>query len=239
VIVLRKISGQKWPLWREALNSIKKRAQRTGKNALVYLQPKYWWLYLVCFGLGLYWFGLNRGGQPFNFTIFTKKAPETQTSIITLQQEVRRLKRDLLRLNDQAKQEKEFSPDQFGKPAPGKVIRSYEWVFSDNIWRLHSGVDIGLPVGSNVMAAADGSVVGCNDTDKGRMVTITHGNGWESVYSNLAKALVEPGEPVRKGQVVGISGMIRDLPVEQPGFHFGIYHDKEPVEPEKLVPGLK
>jgi murein DD-endopeptidase MepM/ murein hydrolase activator NlpD len=238
---LRKKSGnsKSGPRHREELFSIKKWTQERGRDALAYLRPKYWLLYLSCFGLGFYWFGLNGGSQILKSPFYTKRVTETPPAIITLQQEVRRLKQDLSRLADQTKMVREFSPDQFVKPASGKIIQGYEWVFSDNIWRLHSGVDIGLPLGSNVMAAADGNVVGYDETGKGRMITISHGNGWESVYSNLVKALVRTGESVRKGQVIGKSGMISDLSVEQPGFHFGIFHDKEPVEPEKIIPGLK
>jgi murein DD-endopeptidase MepM/ murein hydrolase activator NlpD len=225
--------------WREELFSAKRWAEKTGRNALGYLRPRYWPLYLVCFGLGFYGLSSNSGEQLQKFSLFTRRQPETPPAIITLQQEVKRLKRDLIRLSEQTQTTREFSPDQFAKPASGKVVQGYEWVFADNIWRLHSGVDIGLPLGSSVMAAADGNIVGYEETGKGRMVTISHGNGWESVYSNLAKALVRPGEPVRKGQVIGTSGMISDASVEQPGFHFGIYHEKEPVEPEKIIPGLK
>jgi murein DD-endopeptidase MepM/ murein hydrolase activator NlpD len=238
---LRKKAGtsKKRTQWREELLAVQKWVQKIGREALGYLRPRYWLLYLLCLGVGFYWFAVNRGGHSVKFSFFTNRQPETSPAIIALQQEVKRLKQDLLRLSDQTKTAREFSPDQFGKPASGKIVQGYEWVFSNNIWRLHSGVDIGLPVGSSVMAAADGNVVGYDETGKGRMITISHGNGWESVYSNLAKALVRSGEVVRKGQVVGTSGMISDIPVEQPGFHFGIYHDQEPVEPEQVIPGLK
>jgi len=78
-----------------------------------------------------------------------------------------------------------------GKPAP----------------QPHTGIDCPVPVGSPVMAVADGSVVlARNFFYPGNGVFIDHGNGLVSVYFHLAEIDVREGEIVRKGHRLGTVG---------------------------------
>ncbi|HYH02605.1 MAG TPA: M23 family metallopeptidase [Bacillota bacterium] len=209
-------------------------------NLVQYGKPRYWLIYIVAFGLGFYLFGPAHGWQNMQRNSRLRhQATVKPDSIATLQQEVAILKKNLQQLADQTEKKTQFTPELFSKPAAGKVGQGYQWVLKDKIWRLHPGVEIKLPAGSNVMAAADGTVLGSDNTEKGFTITIDHGNGWSTIYAQLKQSMVHKGETVSKGQVIGNSGISQCVAPEQPGFHFGIYHEKEPVDPEKIISGLK
>ena len=85
-------------------------------------------------------------------------------------------------------------------------VLAYDETMGD--WRTHSGVDISAPVGTEVMAVADGTVASVEqDPLMGTTVTIAHADGLESVYANLAEVpAVEAGDGVKVGAVIGSTG---------------------------------
>jgi murein DD-endopeptidase MepM/ murein hydrolase activator NlpD len=88
------------------------------------------------------------------------------------------------------------------------------------------------------MASAEGVVKEISGSSEGGLtVTLEHGAGWESVYGNLEKITVKKGEQVIKGTIIGTSGN-RSCDSKKPGFHFGIIHNRQPVNPEKIIKGL-
>jgi murein DD-endopeptidase MepM/ murein hydrolase activator NlpD len=73
--------------------------------------------------------------------------------------------------------------------------------------RFHSGIDLGVPVGTPVRAAADGIVRRASDDRvSGRLVLVDHGSGVSTVYCHNEALLVAPGDAVTKGQVIALSG---------------------------------
>lgn len=72
----------------------------------------------------------------------------------------------------------------------------------------HKGIDYGVPVNSSVYACADGEVVlvAIQSPGYGRHVRIMHLNGAMSIYAHLASAVVNSGEMVKAGQLIGRSG---------------------------------
>ncbi len=72
---------------------------------------------------------------------------------------------------------------------------------------FHRGVDFSLPVGSPVVATANG-VVGVVGQERGLglIVAVEHGNGLTTVYGHLQAANVKAGQTVQRGQVVALSG---------------------------------
>ena len=72
----------------------------------------------------------------------------------------------------------------------------------------HNGLDIGVPVGSNVLAFADGEVAWVGkDAGYGNYVRIWHpGILVNSFYAHLSEQLVAVGGKVEGGQVIGLSG---------------------------------
>lgn len=74
--------------------------------------------------------------------------------------------------------------------------------------RPHGGVDYTVPEGTHVFATADGVVrdVATRSTGSGRTVVIDHGNGYRTTYSHLGTSRVRPGDRVRRGDVIALTG---------------------------------
>lgn len=77
-------------------------------------------------------------------------------------------------------------------------------------WGLpgHEGVDLRAPRGARVFAAHDGLVVvaGDNGGAYGNQVRLRHERGDVTVYAHLARVLVDVGDDVRAGHVIGLAG---------------------------------
>jgi len=73
--------------------------------------------------------------------------------------------------------------------------------------QLHSGVDLAVPVGTEVRAVADGVVRRASEDDlNGRMVIIDHGHGVATAYCHNTTLLVATGAHVKAGDIVSASG---------------------------------
>jgi len=74
-------------------------------------------------------------------------------------------------------------------------------------WR-HTGVDIACPWGVDVHAADGGRVsrVQYGKTGYGYNIIIDHGGGKQTLYGHLSEILVDQGQYVSKGQVIGHEG---------------------------------
>lgn len=88
----------------------------------------------------------------------------------------------------------------------------------------HNGWDYALRY-ENVLAAAPGTVtiagIDSVNTCFGQNVVIDHGNGFSTRYGHLSSIYVTPGEPVTRGQVIGVSGNTGCS--SGPHLHFGVY----------------
>lgn len=222
------------------LTLLKKQASQLFKNSRPYLAPKYWVIYAAAFGLGFYLWGPTHGMISLKkWKPFQPEQSDGITTIQTLQRELEQLKKEihLQKIQEQAKAI-EFSPESFSRPAFGEIIQRFDWISENNTWKLHAGIDIGTAPGSNIMAGAEGVVKEISGSSgTGLAVTLEHGAGWESVYGNLAEIKVKKGEQVIKGTIIGTSGR-RSCDSQKPGFHFGIIHNQQPVNPEKIILGL-
>ena len=71
------------------------------------------------------------------------------------------------------------------------------------VYKLHTGVDIGAPMGASFVAANDGIVVkaGYNGA-YGNMVIIDHGGGIQTLYAHGSEIMVKVGDVVKKGETV-------------------------------------
>lgn len=217
---------------------LRQQGKKLSDNAKPYLVPKYWAIYLLAFGLGLYLWGPSHGLQKISqWKMKQERQTHKSPTVETLRHELNRLKQQLQ--TEQAKKlEPVFDAHSFSRPALGQVVQGFEWTGFQKSWRLHPGVDISTPAGSNVMAAAAGTVIKIEKALGGRFsVTLDHGSGWESIYADLTDIQVQDGQKVIKGVIVGTSSPA-GTHSKVPGFHFGIYHDRQPVDPKNIVEGL-
>jgi len=96
-------------------------------------------------------------------------------------------------------------------PAPGytKITSPYGYRVHPILKtkRMHTGVDIGVPSGSNVVAVADGKVILAEYYGGyGNTVIIDHGGKISTLYAHNSKLLVKEGDKVTRGQVIAKSG---------------------------------
>ncbi len=72
---------------------------------------------------------------------------------------------------------------------------------------MHQGVDISAERGEPVHATADGLVVRSGRIGQlGKAVYLSHGYGLTTRYGHMSKLAVEPGQKVRRGDVIGYVG---------------------------------
>ena len=102
----------------------------------------------------------------------------------------------------------------------------------------HIGTDFVLPPGTRLCAAAPGVVRGVvlEMQRGGRKVYVDHGAGLITTYSHLSRALVEPGQALARGCVLGLSGMsgVDGLlmgPLLAPHLHFNALLDGQAIDP--------
>jgi len=95
----------------------------------------------------------------------------------------------------------------------------------------HQGVDYTVPEGSSVFATADGTVKEVSDRNstQGRTIVIDHGNGYETSYGHLSRIDVRKGQPVRRGDIIALSG---DTGLSlAPHLHYEVRHNGMRVDP--------
>lgn len=104
--------------------------------------------------------------------------------------------------------------------------------FSGRI-RHHDGVDIVAPYRSPVLATADGVIVYSGyKTYMGHTVEIDHGYGIHTVYGHLQKRLVEVGDRVSRGQLIGQLGNTGRRSTGA-HIHYEVQVDGKPVDPRR------
>ena len=71
------------------------------------------------------------------------------------------------------------------------------------VYKLHTGVDVGAPMGANFIAANDGIVTKASYNGAyGNMVIIDHGGGVSTLYAHGSEIMVQVGQQVKRGDIV-------------------------------------
>ncbi len=71
----------------------------------------------------------------------------------------------------------------------------------------HHGVDFSMPVGTPILAVGDGKVTMAKYSGAaGNFITIRHSRQYSTRYMHLRKLLVKPGQRVKKGERIALSG---------------------------------
>lgn len=101
---------------------------------------------------------------------------------------------------------------QMQRPINGAVITQPfghpEYQFWCGCWKPHTGIDLAAPYGSPIMAADSGQVIwtGWDWSGLGWAVKINHGNYIATIYGHMERFVVNVGQNVTKGQVIGYEG---------------------------------
>jgi TP901 family phage tail tape measure protein len=119
----------------------------------------------------------------------------------------------------------------------GKVTSEYGMRYHpiDKEWRLHGGIDLGVPVGTPVFAAHAGMVSRASwEKSRGNFTKIDHGGGIQTGYAHQSKMLVKPEQMVKAGQQIGLSGNTGAS--TGPHLHFEYYKDGQRLNPRMIIP---
>ena len=140
-------------------------------------------------------------------------------------------------------------------PAPNSkhVSSAYGWRQDPNNPKErhhHGGIDYAMPVGSPVLAAADGVVDQVTTQPNssrsfGLYVVIKH-EGFYTYYAHLSRAVVKPGQKVSQGDLIAYSGGKKGAPgagsSTGPHLHFEVRKDKstkQSVDPRSIFGKIK
>lgn len=127
------------------------------------------------------------------------------------------------------KKEVQVSAYEQISPVKGKVISAFG--IRDN--RKHTGSDIKLQKGDTVKAAFCGRVTKASSySGYGNLVVLKHTNNMITYYAHLSKCLVEVGDSVVAGDVVGLGGRTGRASTDH--LHFEIRYDNIPRNPEQF-----
>lgn len=127
--------------------------------------------------------------------------------------------------------------DSFIWPVRGRISSPYG--YRDHPIRkerhFHAGIDIAVPTGTNVKAAAAARVVQSGWVSGfGETIVLDHGEGIRTLYAHNSRLLVSPGEKVKRGQTIAISGSTGQS--TGPHLDFRIYFDGETANPVDYLP---
>lgn len=115
-------------------------------------------------------------------------------------------------------------------PCMGELKTSY----GEMKGSFHPGVDLMLKAGAPVKTCFDGVVrMAKIYGDYGRVVVVRHYNGLETVYAHLSRIMVKPGQILRAGDVVGVSGKSRKSGEEI--LHFETRFMNESFNPDLFI----
>lgn len=96
----------------------------------------------------------------------------------------------------------------------------------------HNGTDFATPVGAPVYSTGDGKVLALrNHPYAGKYIVIEHNSVYKTRYLHLSKFLVKPGQTVKRGQKIAISGATGRL--TGPHLHFEVLVRNRPVDAMK------
>ena len=130
-------------------------------------------------------------------------------------------------------------PYPIGRPVSGETVTdhamdclSYNETTRD--WRTHNGIDIAAEAGTQVCAAAAGTVYTVyTDDTMGTTVVIRHDGGYVTQYASLGEDVsVAPGDTVEMGDAIGVvanSALVESALGDH--LHFSVTHNDEPMDP--------
>lgn len=107
--------------------------------------------------------------------------------------------------------------------------------FGGRSYEFHAGMDIDGERGDNVIAPGNGTIIKAGWTGGyGNLIEIDHGNGLTTRYGHLSKIEVSVGDPVTRGQLIGLLGSTGRS--TGPHLHYELRINDKPINPRLLLP---
>lgn len=120
----------------------------------------------------------------------------------------------------------------FAWPVSGRVISDFGATANGG---KNDGINIATAMDAPIHASASGTVTyaGNELKDYGNLVLVKHAGGYTTAYAHADRLVVQKGDFVAKGQVIGYSGQTGD--VTTPQLHFEIRANTTPVNPRSYL----
>jgi murein DD-endopeptidase MepM/ murein hydrolase activator NlpD len=100
--------------------------------------------------------------------------------------------------------------------------------------QFHKGLDIAVAYGSDVRAAAAGTVIFSGQKGGyGNCVIVSHGNGLATLYGHLSQLVSKVNDKVKVGQVIAKSG--NSGRSTGPHLHYEVHKNNTPVNPKLFM----
>ncbi|MDZ7761876.1 MAG: peptidoglycan DD-metalloendopeptidase family protein [Desulfovermiculus sp.] len=159
--------------------------------------------------------------------VLRKKRQAAEKDLRALQARIQELQSELASKDRQA-----FSlhKGRLPWPAQGRVIVDYE----PQKGRSNRGLGFSLPPDEEIKAVSWGEVV-YNDKLRGfgQVIIIYHGHEYYSLYAFLSQSLVQKGQEVEQGAVIGRAGFYPQA--QGPGMYFELRRKQAPVDPRSWL----
>ncbi len=200
----------------------------------------------------------QKGGRPFTqasrggtIRIQSYNIPPREVKDETVMTSLEELKYNLSQINGYIESEKEAQQKLLTELIAFERLLDHtpsKWPVSSSIvsWfgrrlhpvfritKEHTGVDLQAAHGTNIRAAADGVVSFSGwESGYGYLIKINHGYGYETRYGHNSKNLVQVGQVVNKGQVIGLSG--KTGVATGPHLHYEVRVNGQPVNPAPFL----
>lgn len=131
---------------------------------------------------------------------------------------------------DSANVETSSRPDSWPLTAAGFVTRALTDAGPGN----HPGLDVAVPAGSYIRAAAGGRVADSGeDPVYGNFVLLDHGSEYETMYGHASEVFVRRGDVVARNEVIALSGSTGRSTA--PHLHFEVRRAGQPLDPLQFV----
>ncbi|WP_052401443.1 M23 family metallopeptidase [Muricoccus aerilatus] len=130
-----------------------------------------------------------------------------------------------------------YFAEGFDWPAHGRISGVYgsQRILNGQPRAPHLGLDIAVPVGTPLVAAAGGRVTLAEDLYfTGNTLLIEHGHGVTTLYAHMSRFNVGQGDQVSRGQVIGASGATGR--VTGPHLHLGLFWLSTSLDPRPVLP---
>jgi len=159
---------------------------------------------------------------------FTEPNPQQQAEIA----ESVKIKDDYLnRVSPDRQWDGNFTPPA---DAPTSDVYGSQRIFNGVAQREHQGLDFRVPTGTPVAAMNSGTVLLARFLYyEGNCVVIDHGQGLLTLYFHLSEIKVKEGDPVKRGQLIGMSGGTGRA--TGPHLHVAVRWQREYLDPARLM----
>jgi murein DD-endopeptidase MepM/ murein hydrolase activator NlpD len=113
-----------------------------------------------------------------------------------------------------------------------RMASGYGWRVDPvyHIRRFHEGMDFSAPVGTDIFATGNGTVVYSGwRQGYGETIDIDHGFGYSTRYAHCSKRMVRVGQKVKRGDVIALVGNTGKS--TGPHLHYEVHYQNRPIDP--------